>query len=152
MAEHARYNIYGAIMNLTEIYSYLFADSVITSLIFPLHSSLVYPVMLMFGGYNIPIIIAIAIAGLAVGAIGNFYLGKILLSVSRYDGNIRNENEYFKYIKSFSPYIMLASWIPFIGALLVALTGAAGARLLKILPIFMIVNAIYYSVLGVIIS
>ena len=137
-------------MNLTEAYTYLFFDSAMASLIFPIHSALVYPSMLMFGGYNITIIAFLALCGALLGAIANFWLGKALVSVSKYSPEDGKALMFFSIVKKYAPYILLLSWVPILGSVLVVTSGAVGVRFIRSMGVFVIVNSAYYCALAVI--
>lgn len=70
-------------MDLQEAYSFLFVDSILSALIVPIQEPLVYDAMKIFGGYNLYLAFFIALAGSLIGSLGNWVLGRMILSCER---------------------------------------------------------------------
>lgn len=134
-------------MNLIEAYSYLFSDTILSAMILPIYSELVFDTMKIFGNYNSLLMIIIASLGGLVGNIINWLLGNVLISVKKISINPSPDYSRLQSIlNDWQIFIMFGYFIPIIGSLLVVLTGFFRISLKKIVIIILPVNIIIYSI------
>ena len=140
-------------MEATEIFSWLFVDSFISTLILPLHFEMVLDLMLIFGEYNKPLMLTIAAFGAVLGSNFNYLFGKILISASNYrDSSETNKlrSGYKKYGQYTNPIslIMLTtlgfSYFP--GSILQILAGYFPVRYILFLFSISLSHLAYYAI------
>lgn len=131
-------------MTLAEAYSYLFFDSLMTSLIFPVKEIFVFVVMQIFGSYNMSLAIILAAIGSIFGHVINFGLGRLVVRSNKFvpQGNVTLK--IIAFYKKTAPAFMLFCWVPFLGALLVVMAGSAMASWRKMFLFIIPIQAIYY--------
>jgi membrane protein YqaA with SNARE-associated domain len=134
-------------MEPTEAYNFLFADSIMSTLILPMSGRLVFPAMQIFGGYNLYLMVAIATAGTVLGAAANWFVGKLIVIACKYnpDEQTGRAQKFVNFCRKNGLWLLILSWIPVFGTLLTAALGAVGVRFKRVLAIIFIVNLVYYS-------
>lgn len=138
-------------MSLTEAYYFLLFDSVLAELILPLQTQLVYPAMVIFGGYNIPVIFMIAIFGSMVGAVGNWYIGRLAnTAMNKYAAPKPEKEQLLGKISHFIYkwrilFALGCGFFPVIGGLLSLIFGFFSIRVIYFLAFFTIAKAAYLA-------
>ncbi|KJV69574.1 YqaA family protein [Candidatus Neoehrlichia procyonis] len=115
-----------SLSNLIEVYFLLFIDSVVAALILPLNKVVVFKIMHYFGGYNTLLMIIIATLGSLIGNLVNLMLGRIIIYARTEYHHLEEQLQhvFIPYIKKIITFLVLTiSWIPFWGALVIALSG-----------------------------
>jgi membrane protein YqaA with SNARE-associated domain len=135
-------------MDMYETYSFLLADSFMSSLILPIQGKVAFPAMLLFGGYNLYLMVFAALIGTTLAAIFNWILGRIIVTAVKYKPNGAKAEKALNFFRSYGIWILLLSWIPVIAPILTALTGAAAISFKRVIPVIFIVNLLYYSALA----
>lgn len=137
-------------MDIIEAYIFLFFDSLMSSIIFPIQTNLVFPAMMFFEGYNTSIIIIIATIGAMTGAMLNFGLGRLIVTTSKFKPEGKRAIQFFNFCHNQGRYILLFSWFPVLGSVLTVVTGAAKMRASIAFLIIFIVHLAYYTILALI--
>lgn len=135
-------------MEITEAYNFLFFDSILAELLFPMQNQIVLPAMVIFGGYDIPTIFSIALFGSVLGGLANWYIGRLVDSACRkYVSLEPDSNDKISLIKKFCIkyeiwIIALCGLIPIIGGVGSVLLGFCGVRIKVFFFIFTLAKAI----------
>jgi membrane protein YqaA with SNARE-associated domain len=115
-------------MNAAEIFSWLFVDNLVSTLILPLHFEMVLDLMLVFGEYNKLLMLTIAVSGAVLGSNFNYLFGTILISASKHRNSKKQTidiyEKYSQYSRPISLVILAAlgfSYFP--GSILQVLAG-----------------------------
>lgn len=96
-----------------ENYFLLFTDSLVSSLVLPIHQGFVFNTMLYFRSYHTPLLMLFfGVLGSSLGGIVNWYLGRITISIRKSYRKLENEHKTPKIVKSTD----LCSYITFMGA------------------------------------
>jgi membrane protein YqaA with SNARE-associated domain len=112
-------------MDYSEAFSFLFFDSLMAALIFPIQDNLVFPIMLIFGGYPIFKMFAMATAGATLATWMNMVLGRALRCIPKLQEAAENTDpEHKGKLQRFALFtrkygywgLVLCVWIPFFGA------------------------------------
>jgi len=138
-------------MNLLENYTLLFTDSVFANTVFYGGQEMAFDIMKQLGGYDIRIMIAVAIFGYTVSVLINYWFGRILYKI--YNSSIDNKNavENYKSLKvgskKYGFIILCFNMIPAIGPFLPVLASFVDFGLKRTLLFTMISRLSYYIVM-----
>jgi membrane protein YqaA with SNARE-associated domain len=108
-----------------ENYFLLFKDSLLTSLILPIHQAFAFKVMLYFKlHYSLPLMLLFGVLGSSLGGIINWYLGRITISIRESYHKLKDERTISKVTKNLLfCAVVLLSWIPALGSVVQILSG-----------------------------
>ncbi|MGL9725450.1 MAG: YqaA family protein [Wolbachia sp.] len=108
-----------------ENYLLLFTDSLVSSLILPVHQGFVLYAMLCFkSNYDLLLILSFGVLGSSLGGIGNWYLGRITISIRKSYHKLESENKTPKIIRNLlTCAVALLSWVPVLGSVIQVLSG-----------------------------
>lgn len=104
----------------------LFTISFVSATLLPSQSELFLGTMIVFGDYNIPILVAIASVGNILGSITNYYIGKYL---TRFENTrfINKNSKIFKkataLYEKYGKITLFFAWMPVIGDPLTVIGG-----------------------------
>lgn len=135
-------------MSLTEAYAFLFADSFMTALVLPIQMHLVFPVMIIFGDYNLYLILAITTLGTFIASLANWYMGYFILLASKYEPKGDRAVGFTGFCRRNAAWLLLFSWIPVFGSIITVITGVVKVRLKLVAMIVPAVNFVYYCVMS----
>ena len=137
-------------MGLVEAYSFLFVDSFFAALILTPRSEFVVKLMLIFSGYHIYLVFAIAFFGSVMGSLANWQIGKYFLFLHKTDFFKSKSKEIAQAEKKwhkFLVYILLFSWMGVIGGPFAVLAGFLKTTIKQFLFLVMSSKALYYLLL-----
>lgn len=108
-----------------ENYFLLFTDSLLSSLILPIHQGFVFYTMLYFRSYYNPLLMLLfGVLGSSLGGIVNWYLGRITISIRKSYHKLENEYTTPKIVRNLLIYaVALLSWVPALGSVIQVLSG-----------------------------
>lgn len=108
-----------------ENYLLLLTDSLVSSLILPIRQGFVLYAMLCFrSNYNPLLILLFEVLGSSLGGIGNWYLGRITISIRKSYHKLESKNKTPKIIRNLLIYaVTLFSWVPAFGSVIQVLSG-----------------------------
>ena len=135
-------------MNIYEQISMLFADEFCATLILLNNEAVVLPAMLIFGGYNIKLLIATSAMARCFSAIANYMLGRVIYNIFiKFSTNQILQQRYDSFKKLFSSYgliILLGCFIPVVGNIITLLAGIARYNLIYTSLYFAASSLVYY--------
>ncbi|WP_369409601.1 YqaA family protein [Wolbachia endosymbiont of Tribolium confusum] len=125
-----------------ENYLLLFTDSLVSSLILPIHQGFVLHTMLCFRSHYNPLLILIfGVLGSSLGGIANWYLGRITIFTRRLYHKLENEDKTSKTVKNLLICaVMLLSWVPAFGSVIEVLSGYFKLNLYILVPLIILSN------------
>ena len=128
-----------------ENYLLLFIDSLVSSLILPIHQGFVLYTMLCFRShYNPLLILLFGVLGSSLGGIANWYLGRITIFIRRSYHKLENEDKTPKIISNLLICaVMLLSWVPALGSVIQILSGYFKLNLYIFAPLIILSNFFY---------
>lgn len=128
-----------------ENYLLLFIDSLVSSLILPIHQGFVLYAMLCFRShYNPLLILLFGVFGSSLGGIGNWYLGRITISIRKSYHKLESKNKTPKIISNLLICaVMLLSWVPALGSVIQILSGYFKLNLYIFAPLIILSNFFY---------
>ncbi len=122
-------------MDNTEALLYLLSDSIMGTMIMPIHGAYIYKVMLGFGNYNVALIVAFATLGGLIGASVNYGFGRLLLLLGEKEWFKVDAGVYHRVAAFFQRYgiwaIIVCAAIPVVGPALTTLAGICRAGFLR---------------------
>ena len=121
-------------MSLLEAYLFLFTDSLVSGLVLPAKPAIVFPVMKIFGGYNLYFAGLLSVIGVTVAAFLNWLLGRALRSLkkrSHEEIQSNKTNKIFSFLEKYGYYASIFAFIPVIGPLIIVFTGIISAKLTR---------------------
>lgn len=132
------------------LYLQIFTENIWRASLVPMGSNATLYAMKLFGGYNMPLAVLLAITGGMIGQTLNLLVGYGLLYL-RTKGILRvNEKAYNSAQKSFYKYyvfcLLLFGWAAG-GNVLVAIAGFLGARMIMVLPLVAVGYIVNYGLL-----
>lgn len=117
-------------MDNTEAFLYLLTDSIMGTMLLPIHGAYIYKVMLGFG-YNQALIVAFAILGGLVGASVNYGFGRLLLLLGEKEWFKIDAGVYHRVAQLFQRYgiwsLLVLAAVPVIGPIFTTLAGLCRA-------------------------
>ena len=134
-------------MDIFEVYFFLLADSFMTSLILPMQSHLVFPVMLIMGGYNIYFTVLVASFGALIAFVANWYLGYFILLTSKYNPKGGKAIGFVGFCRDHSAWLLVLSWVPILGSVISVVMGVVKVNFTRAITVFTLVNLIYFIIL-----
>ncbi len=128
-----------------ENYFLLFKDSLLTSLILPVHQSFMFEVMLYFKSrHNLPLMLLFGVLGSSFGGIVNWYLGRITISVRQSYHKLENKYTTSKTTRNLLICaVILFSWVPALGSVIQILSGYFKLNLYTFIPLVILSNFSY---------
>lgn len=133
-------------MGVTEAYFFLFVDSILSSMILVPNTVMAFNAMLIFGGYNLSLMVVIAVAGSAVGVTFNYLFGLILNSVKK---KAYGESEKYSRLRQFSAkwlvYLSFFSFLPLFGVVITTFLGLMRVNYKKYLVAAILGSLIYFT-------
>lgn len=128
-----------------ESYFLLFTDSLVSSLILPIHRGFVFETMLCFRQHHSPLLMLIfGTLGASFGGIVNWYLGKITISIRKSYRKLDNEYILPEIIKNLLFLaVLLFSWVPAVGSVIQVLSGYFRLKLYIFIPLIIMSNFFY---------
>lgn len=130
-------------MQITEAYSLLFTDSIISGIAITFRTDFVYPVMLIFGTYNLLAITLIQILGKYIAIPINYLLGSMIKSAVK---NKISDNAAINFFRKYNYYFLIFAWVPVIGGFIIAATGFTGVKFKRIITASFALVAVYYGI------
>jgi membrane protein YqaA with SNARE-associated domain len=134
-------------MNIFEIYSLLFTDTLVSNLVFSTNDEVILNSMKGFGIYNNLRMIIIATSSAILAISLNYLLGRILYNIFAFSKDSANHLRYRNFAQLLSKYIiafLLLCGIPFWGKFVAVLAGFCRLNLLKVLLICSFAKLCYY--------
>lgn len=128
-----------------ENYFLLFTDSLVSSLVLPIHQGFVFNTMLYFRSYYTPLLILFfGVLGSSLGGIVNWYLGRITISIRKSYHKLENEYTMPKVTKNLLIFAtLLLSWVPALGSVIQILSGYFKLNLYILAPLIILSNFFY---------
>ncbi|WP_395462701.1 YqaA family protein [Wolbachia endosymbiont of Cantharis cryptica] len=128
-----------------ENYLLLFTDSLVSSLILPIHQGFVFYTMLCFRShYNPLLMLLFGVLGSSFGGIVNWYLGRITISIRKSYHKLENEHTSPKIIRNLLIYaVALLSWVPALGSVIQVLSGYFKLNLYAFILLSILSNFFY---------
>ncbi|NEV49926.1 DedA family protein [Wolbachia pipientis] len=128
-----------------ESYFLLFTDSLVSSLILPIHQGFVFNTMLYFRSYYTPLLMLFfGVLGSSLGGIVNWYLGRITISIRKSYHKLENEYTMPKVTKNLLIFAtLLLSWVPALGSVIQILSGYFKLNLYTLAPLIILSNFFY---------
>ncbi|WP_410542074.1 DedA family protein [Wolbachia endosymbiont (group B) of Ennomos erosarius] len=128
-----------------EDYFLLFKDSLLSSLVLPIHQGFVFNTMLYFRSYYTPLLMLFfGVLGSSLGGIVNWYLGKITISIRKSYHKLENEYTMPKVTKNLLIFAtLLLSWVPALGSVIQILSGYFKLNLYILAPLIILSNFFY---------
>lgn len=141
-------------MDMLETYSLLFADSLMEILVLPPHTAYVLKTMLGFGGYAPGLMFACVSAGVLLGVLLNWSLGRLLVTCRDKEWVIVETPQLDKaaaFFRKFLSWLVVLAWVPGLGGIIMVAAGLSKVRFLLVLALAGVGIAGYYSfiILGV---
>ncbi len=134
-------------MELTGFYTYLFFDSILTSLIFLPNNGLAYIVMSVFGYCDQLYMIIIAIVGNAIGSGLNYSFGYILREVKKRCNSLADTEKLrslAQVVDQYLIYLNIFSFLPIWGVIITSAGGFFQISLKKMIFIVLLGRIAYY--------
>lgn len=125
-------------------YLHVFFESIWAASIVPFSSHATFFAMKSFGGFNLPMAAALAIAGAILGQCFNWLVGR---AMANYKKSVSHQAWYGRVSVLFTQYgvfLLVFCWIP-LGNLLVVLAGLLNARLRIVLPLVAVGELYHYG-------
>ncbi|MFP3021635.1 MAG: YqaA family protein [Wolbachia sp.] len=125
-----------------ENYLWLFTDSLVSSLILPIHQGFVLYAMLCFrSNYDPLLILLFGTFGSSLGGIGNWHLGRITIFIRKSYHKLESKNKTPKIVR----YLLicavaLLSWVPACGSVIQVLSGYFKLNLYIFVPLIILSN------------
>ncbi len=128
-----------------ENYFLLFTDSLVSSLVLPIHQGFVFNTMLYFRSYHTPLLMLFfGVLGSSLGGIVNWYLGRITISIRKSYRKLENEHKTPKIVKNLLICaVTLLSWVPALGSVIQILSGYFKLNLYPLAPLIILSNFFY---------
>lgn len=128
-----------------ENYFLLFKDSLLTSLVLPIHQGFMFEVMLYFKSrHNLLLMLLFGVLGSSFGGIVNWYLGRITISMRQLYHKLENEYTTSKTTRNLLIYaVILFSWVPALGSVIQILSGYFKLNLYTFIPLVILSNFSY---------
>lgn len=125
-----------------ENYLLLFTDSLVSSLILPIHQGFVLYAMLCFRpNYNPQLVLLFGVLGSSLGGIGNWYLGRITIFIRKSYHKLESESKTPKIISNLLICVVtLLSWVPALGSVIQVLSGYFKLNLYIFVPLVILSN------------
>ncbi len=125
-----------------ENYLLLFIDSLVSSLILPIHQGFVLYTMLCFrSNYDQLLILLFGVLGSSLGGIANWYLGRITIFIRRSHHKLENEDKTPKIVRHLLICaVALLSWVPPLGSVTQILSGYFKLNLYILVPLIILSN------------
>jgi membrane protein YqaA with SNARE-associated domain len=138
-------------MDATEAYSFLLFDSFLAELIFPLQTQLVFPAMIIFGGYNLFLVWAVTLVGTIAGGLGNWYIGRLIDTARNWYG-LADPNPEGKigriqrFCQKWEKWLAgLCALVPIVGSIGAIALGFFGVSVRPFIIVFSIVKALFLA-------
>lgn len=120
-----------------EHYLHVFLESAWVASIIPLSSEPSFSAMKAFGGFNMMLAFALAVAGATVGQLFNWLIGQFLLKLKN-NGTFKLPDQHYAYaafmFNRYGVFLLFFSWAPLCNLIVVA-AGFLGARPKIVLPL-----------------
>ncbi|WP_320109918.1 DedA family protein [Wolbachia endosymbiont of Rhagoletis indifferens] len=128
-----------------ENYFLLFTDSLVSSLVLPIHQGFVFNTMLYFRSYYTPLLMLFfGVLGSSLGGIVNWYLGRITISIRKSYHKLENGYTMPKVTKNLLIFAtLLLSWVPALGSVIQILSGYFKLNLYILAPLIILSNFFY---------
>ena len=128
-----------------ENYFLLFTDSLVSSLVLPIHQGFVFNTMLYFRSYYTPLLMLFfGVLGSSLGGIVNWYLGRITISIRKSYHKLENEYTTPEITKNLLIFAtLLLSWVPALGSVIQILSGYFKLNLYTLAPLIILSNFFY---------
>lgn len=128
-----------------ENYFLLFTDSLVSSLVLPIHQGFVFNTMLYFRSYYIPLLMLFfGVLGSSLGGIVNWYLGRITISIRKSYHKLENGYTMPKATKTLLIFAtLLLSWVPALGSVIQILSGYFKLNLYILAHLIILSNFFY---------
>lgn len=136
-------------MELSEAYSFLFFDSMVSSFAILSRTRLVLPTMQLFGGYNPYAMIIIATLGSFVGHLANYGLGRFVLLATKYspENNGERAQKFFNFCRKYGGFLLILSWVPVFGSFLSVALGFVKSPVKIIFSAIIAAHFVYYCLI-----
>ena len=134
-------------MDKLQAYSWLFADSMMTSLILPPHVATVFGAMKGFGGYNILWMLCGAILGSILGSSLNYGLGRLILTCinkEKYSQKM-DINKVSYYFTRYGLWLLLFPFVPAYGSFLTVVAGLLRIRFIWFFALITLGYSCFFS-------
>ncbi|WP_406832528.1 DedA family protein [Wolbachia endosymbiont (group A) of Apoderus coryli] len=128
-----------------EDYFLLFKDSLLSSLVLPIHQGFVFNTMLYFRSYYTPLLMLFfGVLGSSLGGIVNWYLGRITISIRKSYHKLENGYTMPEATKNLLIFAtLLLSWVPALGSVIQILSGYFKLNLYILAPLIILSNFFY---------
>ena len=136
-------------MNLIEIYTLLFADTIVSNFAFNTSEELAIYSMRVFGLYNPYIVIAVAALAFFIACCINYVLGIICYRVlSPLNSEENTENIKIDIVRNskYLPLLLMLSAVPFFGKFVVLFAGFCKVRPILAIGISGLAKLVYYII------
>ncbi len=134
-------------MSLLEAYLFLFFDSAMSCLVLVPNTTMVYNLMLVFGGYNKFCMILIGIIGSAAGASLNYLLGVALRSIKQRVESFKDSQRLIA-LSNFANRrlvgLLLFSFVPVSGVIATTAAGFLRISYTRFVLVFLVGRLGYY--------
>ena len=128
-------------------YAALFISALIAATLVPMQSEAVLVGLLLAGEKPVAWLVVVATAGNVIGAIINWWLGKLLLRCQSYSWFPVSENRLNRARTWYSRYgrwSLLGSWLPIVGDPITVVAGTLGERFVPFLILVTISKGLRY--------
>ena len=128
-------------------YAALFISALIAATLVPMQSEAVLVGLLLVGEKPVAWLVVVATAGNVIGAIINWWLGKLLLRCQSYSWFPVSENRLNRAKTWYSRYgrwSLLGSWLPIVGDPITVVAGTLGERFVPFLILVTISKGLRY--------
>ena len=129
-------------------YAALFISALIAATLVPMQSEAVLVGLLLVGEKPVTWLVVVATAGNVIGAIINWYLGKLLLRCQSYSWFPISENRLNRARTWYSQYgrwSLLGSWLPIVGDPITVVAGTLSERFVPFLVLVTISKGLRYG-------
>ncbi|MEQ9115440.1 MAG: VTT domain-containing protein [Rickettsiales bacterium] len=136
-------------MSLVEAYTFLFFDSLMSSMIFVSNTTMAYHVMYIFDGYNKYLMLLVAVLGSLFGLSINYLLGVAFGTVKK-----KKLGESIKYsrLRSFTQnklfFISFFSFVPLLGVLATTFSGLMRVSFSRFFIAALLGRLLYYFLIS----
>ncbi len=132
-------------MDNFEAYSFLFADTFLSSTALPAKAIMVFPLMKIFGTYDMNLAVLVAVIAAFIAALANYGIGRLIFTAIKYKPEGQVPLKIFSFFQNKGFLLLLLSWFPVFGAILTVFIGFTGTRAKAAIPTVLLVNVLYYS-------
>ena len=136
-------------MTYTESYIFLFFDSFMALLIMVPNTSMVFDAMRIIGGYNMTLMLPLAILGETLAGSCNYLLGRIMNCVKQSVPGGEDSKKFTNLKRAANEKLFVLvffAFLPLVGVLITSTAGFLKVSYLRFIIVFIIGRVIFYFV------